>query len=249
MHDKSVPTFEVVAFSCAVRGRSEVDSSVAQALLSEVLAGLLSHDEFARSCVLASAQPHSVCGLLPASDHAVELFRAALESAQSRLRARVGENVVLQGGMSAAASFDQITVSFAEAQEALRFGPHVNRLTVTTFDDIELTQLVARVPSDQLEAYVDEEIGAVLEYDARRDAQLLRTLEEYVTCSLNATETAQRLFIERRTFYHRLATLEELLPRGSVDQAVELALVALRALHATKALTTSSPTITTAQTV
>ena len=46
------------------------------------------------------------------------------------------------------------------------------------------------------------------QYDKENNTDLLHTLEVYLTCGLNATETAAELFIHRNTLYQRVTRIE-----------------------------------------
>lgn len=49
------------------------------------------------------------------------------------------------------------------------------------------------------------------QYDRDNNTDLLRTLEVYLSCGLNATETASEIFIHRNTLYQRLTKIESLI--------------------------------------
>lgn len=49
------------------------------------------------------------------------------------------------------------------------------------------------------------------QYDKENNTDLLHTLEVYLTCGLNATETAAELFIHRNTLYQRVTRIEHLI--------------------------------------
>jgi purine catabolism regulator len=68
-----------------------------------------------------------------------------------------------------------------------------------------------------VDAFIDDHLGAVLEYDRRHRTQLTDTLAAYLACCGSVQETARRLFIHRQTLYHRLAKLEQLLGDGFMD--------------------------------
>ena len=74
-------------------------------------------------------------------------------------------------------------------------------------------------PGPELASYVQDELGPLLAVDAKTHNPLLPTLREYLAMGGNKTEAAQRLFVQRRTLYHRLdrisAILGLLMPRPS----------------------------------
>lgn len=49
------------------------------------------------------------------------------------------------------------------------------------------------------------------QYDNENKTDLLKTLETYLMCGLNATETANELFIHRNTLYQRISKIEQII--------------------------------------
>src|SRR5690606_39589193 len=78
--------------------------------------------------------------------------------------------------------------------------------------------------SGELETYVDDYLGALLEHDARHDSRLFETLVVYLECGGVKKEASERLFIVRQTLYHRIGKLEALLGNNFMDPANRLAL-------------------------
>ena len=78
--------------------------------------------------------------------------------------------------------------------------------------------------SGELETYVDDYLGALLEHDARHDSRLFETLVVYLECGGVKKEAAERLFIVRQTLYHRIGKLEVLLGTDFMEPANRLAL-------------------------
>lgn len=78
--------------------------------------------------------------------------------------------------------------------------------------NLALQRLLATgLRSDDVGRFVDRQLGAVLEYDARNRRWLLPTLEVYLDSGGNKLATAEALGVQRQTLYDRLARLEELL--------------------------------------
>jgi hypothetical protein len=83
----------------------------------------------------------------------------------------------------------------------------------------------------QVPGFVERTLGAVIEYDARRSTELLRTLEAYFACGGNLMRAKDRLHVHVNTVTQRLDRIAKLLGPDwhSPDRALELQL-ALR-LH------------------
>ncbi len=78
--------------------------------------------------------------------------------------------------------------------------------------------LVAIAAPDLVAAYIDEQLGDLLELDERKVRALFETLATYLRHSGNKTETATALHLQRQSLYQRLEKIFELLgdvPPGS----------------------------------
>ncbi|MCW1928686.1 PucR family transcriptional regulator [Bhargavaea beijingensis] len=93
--------------------------------------------------------------------------------------------------------------------------------------------------SGELETYVDDYLGMLIEHDARHDSRLFETLVVYLECGGAKKEAADRLFIVRQTLYHRIGKLEGLLGADFMEPAnrlaLEVAVQAYRMLEQTEA--------------
>jgi purine catabolism regulator len=100
--------------------------------------------------------------------------------------------------------------------------------------DVGVYRLLSRLVDDpELETFVAEQIGGLLEYDARHGRELVRTLDVYLAQSLSKSRTAVALGIRRQTLYARLERISALLGGLDLDQrerraALDLALTAWR---------------------
>lgn len=98
--------------------------------------------------------------------------------------------------------------------------------------DLGAQRLLARVVGDaELELFVEEQLGPLLEHDARRGQELVTTLDAYLEHGLSKAQTARALGIRRQTVYARIARIEAAV--GDVSRrdrrtSLELALVAWR---------------------
>lgn len=99
------------------------------------------------------------------------------------------------------------------------------------FDQLGLLRLLvplARGP--ELAAYVEDELGALLDYDSARNTSLLPTLIALLECNGNKSEAAKLLFVQRRTLYYRLDKVSKILGLSLEQGEVQLRLrVAVRA--------------------
>lgn len=110
---------------------------------------------------------------------------------------------------------------------------HSDRRTMR-HTDLGVHRLLTRFATDpELAAFVDEQLGALLDYDAAHGRDLVRTIDTLLACGLSKAEAARALHIRRQTLYQRLETISNLL--GGIDlenrerrTSLDLALVGWR---------------------
>jgi PucR family transcriptional regulator, purine catabolism regulatory protein len=113
---------------------------------------------------------------------------------------------------------------YDEARVVLQL--HESEITTNNFyESLGIHRLLLRLKdSGHLELYIDEYLGAVLEYDLKMNSNLFETLSVYLECSGSKKETSDRLFIVRQTLYHRVERLETLLGEDFMEPANRLAI-------------------------
>ena len=102
--------------------------------------------------------------------------------------------------------------SYREAMQALTVRLRQNEPRgLVTFEDLGLYRLLA-TPQGRREAraFVEDWLGALLAYDADRQADLVHTLGTYLDHSGNYDDTAAALHIHRSTLRYRLQRIREL---------------------------------------
>jgi hypothetical protein len=109
--------------------------------------------------------------------------------------------------------------SHREARLALKMGgdsPDVNALTV--FDDLGVFQLLAEVEDTaSVERFVRTWLGPLLDYDARKPADLVPTLSRFLELGQAYDATSEALAIHRSTLKYRLQRIREISRRDLSD--------------------------------
>ncbi len=81
----------------------------------------------------------------------------------------------------------------------------------TTFEELGFYRLLdAAHADDQVDHYIREWLGALLEYDTTRHSDLVYTLAQYLECGGNYNDSAAVLHIHRSTLRYRLGRIREL---------------------------------------
>ena len=146
--------------------------------------------------------------------------------------ARLVEGVVPVIGISNEASPKSLRRALGQAAEAAAFGRGRATPRTVHFSDLGLQHLLMRLgEGPELARFVETELAPLLEHDARRRTVLITTLRAFLDCGGRKSRAAQALCIERRSLYHRLDRIQEVLGADLDDEEVRLKLsLALRGL-------------------
>jgi purine catabolism regulator len=108
----------------------------------------------------------------------------------------------------------QASVALREALWALQYGERSSGSAISSFDGRGLSW-TSWLPSDQaaLAQLVGSTLGPLVDYDQKRDAQLLESLRVYFQFDGRLQAAAQHLHIHKHTLAYRLKRIEELTGR------------------------------------
>jgi DNA-binding PucR family transcriptional regulator len=142
--------------------------------------------------------------VLASRDAPWEDFRQAILRQAGGGRCRLG----VGGSCSRPADFAR---SHREAQLALRIESASGTDRVATFDDLGVYRLLSGIqdPGD-VERFVGERLGKLLDHDARRKSDLVRTLASYLECGGSYERTSAALFVHRSTLKYRLQQIRDI---------------------------------------
>jgi len=162
--------------------------------------------------------------------------RAMLEALADGIDHRLptGRATAVTGGPPVA-DFALLAGSLRTAREVSVLARRLHSgMRVLLSSDLGVHRLLSRFAADpELAAFVQEQLGPLLDHDAARGRELVRTLDTLLACGLSKAATARVLGIRRQTLYQRLGTISTLL--GGLDltsrerrTAIDLALVGWR---------------------
>lgn len=164
-----------------------------------------------------------------------ERLSQLVDSIDAELSATVGGSVSL---MAAGPTVDDVTGLARSVPQALEAATLASKLSLRSrlvlASDLGVYNLLSGVVADaELERFVDEQLGPLLDQDARTGSELVRTLDAYLEAGLSKTTAAAALGIRRQTMYARLERISRLLGGLSPDDrqrrtALDLALVTWR---------------------
>jgi sugar diacid utilization regulator len=101
--------------------------------------------------------------------------------------------------------------SHHEARLALRIEGSSDFDRVSSFDDLGVYRLLSGIqdPGD-VERFVSDRLGKLLDHDARRKSELVRTLAHYLECGGSYERTSAALFVHRSTLKYRLQQIRDI---------------------------------------
>jgi sugar diacid utilization regulator len=101
--------------------------------------------------------------------------------------------------------------SYREAQLALKMqNASKSADQATTFDDLGVYQILAQLEdATAMERFVQRWLGALLEYDERKNSELVLTVSRYLECGGSYDATAQALCVARSTLKYRLHRIRD----------------------------------------
>lgn len=128
-----------------------------------------------------------------------------------------------------------LATSYQEAKKVL-FLQSSNIPSSIFYENIGVYRiLLSQHNKGQLNSFVHDYLGPLLNHDQKMKSELLKTLEVYLDCQGSKKEAAEQLFIVRQTLYHRLRKMEELLGREFMEPHNRLALeTAVKAYYLSK---------------
>lgn len=171
-------------------------------------------DSFAQSVGRVAAAVGMRSLLTRRSDHVV-LIAGDRPHARALYEALAREYGTSSGtiGVSASCdSVDDIPHHYREAQRALDVRRHSReRFGTSFFDELGLYRILGPGSGHrELERFVQEWLGQLIDYDSRHHATMVETLSRYFDCGGNYDETADSLAIHRSTLRYRLQRIRDI---------------------------------------
>ena len=162
--------------------------------------------------------------------------RTAMDNLGDKICAQVAESIdqlSVVVGISDAGDVSSLGRALESAGEAASYGARTSGgANVIHFSDLGVQHLLALLSEGpQLARFVESELSPLLKHDAKSGTPLLPTLRVILENGGRKQPSARALHIERRTLYHRIDRIEQLLARDLDDHETRVKLeVALRGL-------------------
>ncbi|WP_019375974.1 PucR family transcriptional regulator [Virgibacillus halodenitrificans] len=182
-----------------------LDSGLIERMISEIL------DIPIQNCKLTYYNDSLICFISFTSE---KRLKENLQQLGETIISRFGKNSHL--GISISDTVDSINqIREHYSNSTLVYNIYKESLEHQSFvhfyEDIGLFRLFHYIEdSSILEKFVTEKLGSVIEYDERKDANLLETLRYYIKNNTNLQKTADDMFVHYNTMRYRMNKLKEL---------------------------------------
>ncbi len=125
--------------------------------------------------------------------------------------------------------------SYRDAVQAMELADRLRTDMPLFIGDLGVYQLLLSLSDrDKLSEFCDRTLGALLEYDKRQNADLIKTLDAFFTCHGNLSQTSELLIVHRNTLLYRVKRINEIagidLRHSETRLALHLALTIRRLL-------------------
>lgn len=165
---------------------------------------------------------------IDASSKLAEIFAAEMQRQYPQHKLAIGLG-------QPAREISQWRISYRDAVQALELAVRLQTDTPLYIGDLGVYQLILSLSDrDKLLEFTERTLGALIDYDMRQHADLLKTLEAFFACHGNLSQTAEMLIVHRNTLLYRMNRINEIagidLNRPETRLALHLALTIRRLL-------------------
>lgn len=125
--------------------------------------------------------------------------------------------------------------SYRDAVQAMELAVRLQTDTPLYIGDLGVYQLILSLNDrEKLTNFCERTLGTLLEYDARQNSDLIKTLEAFFNCHGNLSQTADVLIVHRNTLLYRMNRINDIakidMDRPETRLALHLALTIRRLL-------------------
>lgn len=101
--------------------------------------------------------------------------------------------------------------SFNEAKKSLKISKVIySKKNVIYYEDLGIFQLFQEINKDGVD-FITSIVNPLIEYDEKKDSNLLETLEAYFNCNGNIKQVSQKMYIHYNTAIYRIDQIQKLL--------------------------------------
>ncbi len=140
--------------------------------------------------------------------------RSAVDEMRALLAARTPNGLVAAGISRPVCGLSALRDSYREAKDAVSIAHELgDREQTTYYGDLKLFQFLLALKErnlDTMRRFYSETLGPLVEHDARKQGDLIRTLNGFFRANGNLAAAAEGLDVHRNTLVYRLERISEL---------------------------------------
>ncbi|HEX7064241.1 MAG TPA: PucR family transcriptional regulator [Bacillales bacterium] len=122
-------------------------------------------------------------------------------------------------------ALDRLHESYKMAKETFYIQEKTGERDSPFYEELYMYRLISMMKKqDDLQEFILDHIGMVLEFDAKHNSQMFKTLKVYLAANGSKKEAAKHLYVVRQTLYHRIEKLKELLGEDFMQPKKRLAI-------------------------
>jgi sugar diacid utilization regulator/putative methionine-R-sulfoxide reductase with GAF domain len=142
---------------------------------------------------------------VPNADQRVGILRSFMAELQKQEGLRIGVGRIQHG-------LPRIEKSFKDALQCLELMErHYSQKSALYYGDLGIVRFFVEHDREELQSYMEEYLGPLLEYEREKNKGLLVTLLAYVQHDRDLTKVKNELSIHHNTLYYRINRIEDIL--------------------------------------
>lgn len=156
--------------------------------------------------VLLSSSPQTECSILIARvKEKAKLIQQEIQKRKWNVNVSFGIGRMKQGLLN-------VQQSLHEAEKCLKYIQRIDyEKRILSYTDLGIQRLILQNPEEDVNEFIYEVLGPLIEYDELRKGELLKTLYFYLEKNQNTKKTADALHVHINTLNYRLKRIEDIL--------------------------------------
>jgi sugar diacid utilization regulator len=139
----------------------------------------------------------------------------------SALYSTLAEGISLLFYVGLGRMFDELNEIDSSYRDAVRCAEYIQLHgfgeTVFAYNELGIYRLFLKHDRDELKDFVSDLLGPLITYDEKHDTELVQTLNTYLECQQNMTQTAHKSFVHLNTIKYRLQKIREILETDKLE--------------------------------
>ncbi|MBM7551644.1 helix-turn-helix domain-containing protein [Thalassobacillus pellis] len=113
-----------------------------------------------------------------------------------------------------------VNKSYTDAEKCLELLENNPGQNVISFVNAGIYRFLLQHSEEELDLFIDDILGPLLNYDQKKNGELMKTLAAYVTHDKDLKKVTQELNIHHNTLYYRISRIQEILEldAGNMDE-------------------------------